>query len=130
MFRLLLLFTLVPVGELYLLFQISRFIGPELTVGVVVVTGAVGVVLAKSQGIAALKNIQDQVAMGEVPGSAILDGLFVLVGGILLVTPGLITDFLGFALLIPFTRRPIKKYLRRKLSELIDRGDTIYIRRW
>lgn len=130
MFRLLLLFTLVPVGELYLLFQVSRFIGPELTVGVVVVTGAVGVVLAKSQGIAALKNIQDQVAMGEVPGSAILDGLFVLVGGILLVTPGLITDLLGFSLLIPFTRRPIKKYLRRKLSELIARGDTIYIRRW
>lgn len=130
MFKWLLLFTVVPVAELYLLIQLGQVIGPELTVGVVVVTGAVGVVLAKSQGLAVLNSIQDQVEMGEVPGSAILDGLFVLVGGVLLVTPGLLTDIIGFIFLIPFTRGPLKNYLRRKLADLIARGDTIYIRRW
>lgn len=130
MLKWLLLFTVVPVAELYLLIQLGQVIGPELTVGVVVVTGAVGVVLAKSQGMAVLNSIQDQVEMGEVPGSAILDGLFVLVGGVLLVTPGLLTDTIGFIFLIPFTRRPLKNYLRHKLADLIARGDTIYIRRW
>lgn len=130
MLKWLLLFTVVPVAELYLLIQLGQVIGPELTVGVVVVTGAVGVVLAKSQGMAVLNSIQDQVEMGEVPGSAILDGLFVLVGGVLLVTPGLLTDTIGFIFLIPFTRCPLKNYLRHKLADLIARGDTIYIRRW
>jgi len=131
MLKLLLLFTVVPLVELYLLIQISEFIGAGLTVGIVVVTGAVGMVLARSEGMAVLGRLQDQVSQGEVPGNAILDGLFILVGGVFLVTPGLITDALGFTLLIPFTRAPIKNYLRRKLGEMMTRGETnIFIRRW
>lgn len=130
-FRLFVLFTLVPLAELYLLMQLSQALGPELTIGVVLVTGAVGVVLAKSEGLAVLGRIQNQVAQGEVPGSAIMDGLCILAGGIFLVTPGLMTDTLGFLLLIPFTRRPIKRYLQRKLSAMIARGETnFFIRRW
>jgi len=85
--------------------------------------------LAKSQGLAVLRRLQEQVAQGEVPGNAILDGLFILVGGVFLITPGLVTDAVGFLFLVPVTRTPIKGYLRRRLEDAISRGN-IHIRRW
>lgn len=129
--KLLLLFTLVPLAELYLLIQIGQAIGAELTIALMLVTGIVGVSMAKSQGMAVLGRLQSQVAQGEVPGSALLDGVFVLVGGILLITPGLISDTLGFLFLIPLTRGPIKAILRRKLEDYIARGGAdLRFRRW
>jgi UPF0716 protein FxsA len=129
--KLLLLFTLVPLAELCLLIQIGQVIGAEFTIAIVLITGIVGVSMAKSQGMAVLGRLQDQVAQGEVPGGALLDGAFVLVGGILLITPGLISDILGFLFLIPLTRGPIKALLRRKIEHYIaqDRAD-IRFRRW
>lgn len=129
--KLLFLFTLVPLAELYLLIQIGKVIGAELTIAIVLVTGLVGVSLAKSQGVAVLRRLRDQIALGEVPGGALLDGAFVLVGGILLITPGLVSDVLGFLLLIPLTRGPIKAFLRRKIEGYITRGrGDIRFRRW
>ena len=130
-FKLMVLFTVVPLVELALLIQVGKFIGTPMTIALVAVTGAVGVLLAKSEGLAVLGRLQDEMGMGEVPGNAILDGLFILVGGAFLLTPGLVTDTMGFIFLIPFTRVPLKKLLRRKLSDMIARGKTdIHIRRW
>lgn len=129
--KLVLLFTLFPLAELYLLIQIGQAIGAGPTIAIVFVTGIVGVTMAKGQGMAVLSRLQRQVALGEVPGNALLDGAFILVGGILLITPGLISDALGFMLLFPITRDPIKKYLRRRFEDYVARGKTdIYIRRW
>jgi UPF0716 protein FxsA len=131
LFKLMILFTVVPLVELALLIQVGQVIGTPLTIALVAVTGAVGVLLAKSEGLAVLERLQDELTLGEVPGNAILDGLFILVGGAFLLTPGLVTDTLGFMFLIPFTRAPLKTLLRRKFSDMIARGNTdIYIRRW
>lgn len=131
LFKLLLLFTIVPLVELALLIRLGQAVGTPLTIAVVGITGAVGVVLAKSEGLAVLKRLNDEMAMGEVPGNAILDGLFILVGGAFLLTPGLVTDTFGFLFLIPFFRAPIKRLLRRKLADAIAKGNTsIYIHRW
>jgi len=131
MLKLFVLFVAVPVLELYLLIQLGQQVGPGLTIGLVLVTGAVGMALAKSQGLAVLARLRQQLSQGEVPGAALLDGLFVLVGGAMLMTPGLITDTLGLLFLLPLTRAPIKAYLRRKFVDAVARGDThIIIRRW
>lgn len=129
-FKLLLLFTLIPLVELYLLIEIGKLLGAPLTIGIVAITGFVGVFLAKSEGLSVLRRLQNQLAEGEMPGNALLDGLFILVGGAFLLTPGLITDTLGFLFLIPFTRYPLRELLKRKLARMMSTGDiNIYIRR-
>lgn len=129
-FKLLLLFTLVPLVELYLLIEIGKLLGAPLTIGIVAITGFVGVILAKSEGLSVLRRLQNQLAEGEMPGNALLDGLFILVGGAFLLTPGLITDTLGFLFLVPFTRYPLRELLKRKLAKMMSTGDiNIYIRR-
>lgn len=129
-FKLLLLFTLIPLVELYLLIEIGKLLGAPLTIGIVAITGFVGVFLAKSEGLSVLRRLQNQLAEGEMPGNALLDGLFILVGGAFLLTPGLITDTLGFLFLIPLTRYPLRELLKRKLARMMSTGDiNIYIRR-
>lgn len=131
MLKLLLLFTLVPLAELYLLILIGQAIGPALTIALVAVTGAVGVLLAKSEGLTLWGRVSRQLEQGEMPGDSMLDGLFILVGGIFLLTPGLITDTLGFVLLLPLTRAPIKRYLKRRLADALARGKIeVHINRW
>ncbi len=119
------LFTLVPVFELWLLIEVGKIIGTWPTVLLVASTGFFGVMLAKSQGLAVLRKIGTDLDEGDLPGEQFIDGACILVGGAFLLTPGLITDVLGFALLVPVTRsfiKPlIKKVLRRKIeSKTID----------
>lgn len=131
LFKLLLLFTLVPLLELYLLIVVGREIGPGLTIAVVAVTGAVGVLLAKSEGLAVWRRFAHRLESGDMPGDPLLDGLFILVGGAFLLTPGLITDGLGFVLLLPITRAPLKNCLKRRLADALAGGSVeIHIRRW
>src|SRR5690554_7738125 len=81
MLKLFVLFVAVPVLELYLLIQLGQQVGPGLTIGLVLVTGAVGMALAKSQGLAVLARLMQQPSQGAVPGACLLDGLFACVGG-------------------------------------------------
>lgn len=111
-FRLLLLFTVVPLVELALLVWIGRQTSVLFTVALVLVTGIVGAVLAKFQGWQTWWRIKLQLASGKVPGSALMDGLMILIAGTLLITPGILTDVVGFALLTP----PVRAVLRTRLT--------------
>ncbi len=108
-----LLFTVVPVVELYLLLQVGAVIGGWPTVGLVLFTGAVGAALARREGLRVLRDWQTALGAGRLPSEGVLSGLLVLVGGVLLVTPGLLTDVAGFSLLVPWTRRVVAGWLRR-----------------
>ncbi len=120
--RLVLLFTLVPLIELILLFRIAEVTGWEFTLALVVATGLAGAYLAKSQGRQILGKIRTELSEGRLPGEELVNGLCVLVGGALLLTPGILTDITGFILVIPFSRNLIKKYLRKKFEGMIRSG--------
>ena len=118
MAKLLLLFILVPATELALLIEIGSRIGTINTLLLIVVTGVLGASLASRQGLAVLRQIQDETVRGQMPGSAIVDGVIILVAGIVLMTPGILTDILGFLCLIPATRSLIKG----RLWQMIERA--------
>lgn len=120
--RLILIFVTVPLLELVILLQIGQWLGPMPTVALVVATGAAGAALARRQGIRAFLAVQRELAVGRLPGRSLLDGLSILVGGAFLLTPGVLTDLLGFALLIPGSRRWIQRQARRRLEQRIREG--------
>ncbi len=120
--RLFLLFVLVPVLELVLLIQLGRVIGLLPTVGLVLLTGAVGAWLARAEGVRVFFTFQRELASGRLPGQSLFDGICILVGGALLLTPGVLTDFVGFALLLPPSRRWLQKMMRRRLERQIEQG--------
>jgi len=124
---LILLFTLVPIIELALLIKIGQYIGVGATLAIVILTGISGAFLARLQGFITLRRIEDAVNRGTMPAEEMFDGVMILCGGLLLLTPGLITDFVGFMALIPFTRHLIKVWLRRKIQRMIDEGRVITI---
>ena len=119
MAKLLLLFILVPATELALLIEIGSRIGTINTLLLIVVTGVLGASLASRQGLAVLRQIQDETVRGQMPGSAIVDGVIILVAGIVLMTPGILTDILGFLCLIPATRSLIKGQLRQMIERAV-----------
>jgi UPF0716 protein FxsA len=123
------LFILVPLVELYLLIELGSRIGVAATIAIVVVTGLIGAWLARSQGLRALNEVRSSLAVGEMPAEAIMDGLLILVAGAVLLTPGLLTDALGFFLLIPRGRRTMRSLARRWIFDTRDetRPDTIEV---
>ena len=125
--KLFLLFTVTPLVELYILIRIGAWIGALPTVLLVVVTGFAGAYLAKLQGFQVWMRIQYEVNAGRFPATSLLDGLLLFAAGLVLITPGVITDVLGFLLIIPATRAPIRDWLARKLRRMMDRG-TVEIR--
>lgn len=120
--RLLLLFILVPAVELLLLIQMGRWIGTVPTVGLIVITGIVGAYLARQQGIQVFRRVQREMQDGQMPGGALLDGAMILVAGAVLMTPGILTDALGFLLLIPASRKWIRQVASRQIQRMIERG--------
>jgi len=119
---LLVLFTVVPLVELYLLLWLGDLMGFWPTVGLVLLTGVIGATLAKLEGLRVLGQWQGALAEGRVPEAGVLDGLLVLVGGVLLVTPGVLTDVFGFTLLLPPTRKVVARFLRRRVERAIEQG--------
>ncbi len=108
-FRLLLLFTVVPLAELWLLIRIGSRTSATFTIGLVLVTGIVGASLARRQGLQTWQRLQQELAAGKVPSDTLQDGLMILIAGAVLITPGIITDLLGFALLVPPFRALMKR---------------------
>jgi UPF0716 protein FxsA len=115
-------FTVVPLLELYLLIGIGRQAGVLPTLGMVLVSGVLGAWLAKREGRRVLRSWRAATSQGRLPEDGILSGALVLVGGVLLVTPGVLTDVVGFLLLIPPTRRFIAARLRRVLESKMQAG--------
>ncbi len=124
---LILLFITVPIIELALLIKIGQVLGVGYTLGLVIVTGVVGAYLAKLQGLLTLRRIQEEVNHGKMPTDRLFDGLVILCSGLLLLTPGIITDITGFLGLIPFTRNVFKKWLKQKIKDMIGKGEVISI---
>lgn len=122
-FYLIILFTVIPAVELALLIKIGGYIGVMNTLTVIILTGVVGAYLARIQGFTVMRNIQESMNQGRMPTEEMLDGVMILVGGIVLLTPGFLTDTLGFLLLIPITRLLIKNFVRRYIHRMMEQGD-------
>jgi len=120
--KLLLLFTLIPLLELAILLKINSHLGWFATLMLVIGTGALGAALAKYQGWVTWQRIQADLAMGIVPSGRIIDGALILLAGVVLITPGLLTDIVGFSLLIPPVRDRIKRRLRDWFERKIASG--------
>ena len=102
-----LLFIVLPLAEIYLLLEIGGIIGAIPTIGLVVLTAAIGAALVRAQGFSTILQIRRSMEAGEVPAVAIVEGVFLLVAGALLLTPGFLTDAIGFGCLIPALRRAL-----------------------
>ena len=108
--------------ELSLLIKIGHHIGILNTILIVIATGISGASLARWQGLTVIREVQNQLSVGIMPKEEILDGIMILAGGLLLLTPGLITDFIGLVAIIPITRKWIKYLVKKKLAQMIDEG--------
>ncbi len=115
-------FIIMPFIELTLLLKIHEHIGTFYTLGIVISTGIIGAFLAKAQGIMIISKIQQEVAKGRMPAPYLIDGVMILIAGILLITPGLITDTIGFSLLIPPIRFSIRMYMRKIIEDKLRNG--------
>lgn len=121
--RLLLLFTLVPLLELFLLVKLGTVIGIGETIVIVICTGVLGAWLARWQGLGVIRRLTDDVNQGRLPADALIDGLLILIAGAVLLTPGLITDALGFLLLVPRGRAVVRKLVAARFEKKIDDDD-------
>jgi UPF0716 protein FxsA len=127
--KLFLLFLIVPVIEIYLLIKVGSLIGGLATVAVLLLISLLGAYLVRSQGFRIIARIQEELSRGRLPAAQMLDGALVFVGGVLLMTPGFFTDFLGIFFLIPVTRSVIKMWLGLWLQARIARGGFVMRRR-
>ncbi len=105
------LFLAVPVIELYLLIQVGGVIGVLPTILLVLFTAVLGASLVRQQGFATWQRLQANLSQGIMPAYELIEGLLLLLGGLLLLTPGFFTDILGFACLIPSLRQKIAHYV-------------------
>ncbi len=119
-FRLFLLFTCIPLVELYLLIRIGQMIGAFHTILLVLLTGMAGAWLARREGTRTLDRIQGLLSRGEMPGEELLDALLIFMAGLVLITPGILTDLLGLFLLVPrgraFVRKKLGDYFQRRVN--------------
>ena len=95
------IFILVPLIELMLLIEVGGIIGSAWTFIIIIATALIGTKLVKQQGISTWSNIQTEMASGQLPARALFDGICILISGVLLITPGFITDTIGFLLVTP-----------------------------
>jgi len=123
LFRLFLLFTLIPAVEIWLLIEVGMVIGALNTLAIIVATGFLGAFYARRQGLRILLRIQESMNRGEMPGGELINGALLLVGGALLLTPGFLTDAAGFSLIFPPTRDGLKAVLRRWLERKVESGE-------
>lgn len=116
MFRiLLLLFIVLPIAEIALLLQVGDVIGGWNTLLLIIVTAVAGAALVRQQGAQNWQRAQQKLATGEMPGVEMANGLLIFVAGIVLITPGFVTDAIGLLLLIPATRAPIAAALMKRM---------------
>ena len=106
MFRILLiLFLTVPLVEIAILIKIGKVIGAGYTIALVIGTAILGAALLRTQGISTLAKVQKNINRGQLPATELIEGLILLISGVLLLTPGFFTDMLGFLALVPILRQ-------------------------
>ena len=120
--RLFALFLIVPVLDLALLVAVGERIGFWPTVATVVLTAFVGSALARREGTAAWQRVQARLGEGGLPGPELIDGLLILIAGVLLLTPGFLTDLAGLLGLLPPTRAVARRALRARFERAVQQG--------
>mgnify|MGYP003565877012 CR=1 FL=1 len=120
--KLFLAFTLIPFVEIYLLIKVGAQVGAFNTILIVILTGLLGASLARLEGIKTMTKVRDSLNRGDLPAEEMLDAMLIFVAGVVLLTPGFLTDLAGLALLVPKARYWFKRWLRKKFDEWIERG--------
>ena len=115
--------------EIAMFIVVGKALGVFNTLLLIILTSVIGVIVAKKQGIQSVRNLQNSVSEGNPPGVAIIDTFLIFVGGVLLVTPGFLTDFIGFSLIIPFTRKLYKPAIYYWLRKKLKSGQAFIIHR-
>ena len=116
--KLFLAFTLIPLVEIYLLIKLGQNFGAITSILLVIFTGILGAYLAKMEGLRTLFRLQETLREGGIPGEELLDALLIALAGLVLITPGFITDLVGFLLFVPFTRMLVKSWLKQKIMPI------------
>ena len=112
--KLFLVFTIIPLVEIYLMIKLGQNFGAITSILLVIFTGILGAYLAKMEGLRTLFRLQETLREGGMPVEELLDALLIALAGLVLITPGFITDALGFLLLVPFTRMLVKNWLKER----------------
>jgi UPF0716 protein FxsA len=121
--KLFLCFTLIPVVELYLLIKVGTVLGGINTILLVIISGFLGAWLARLEGMNTLMKLRANLQQGLMPAEELLDAVIIFIAGVVLITPGFITDVMGLLLLWPVTRNRLKRFLRKKFDELNLKGN-------
>lgn len=121
--KLFLLFTIVPLVELLLLTRLAAVMGFAATVLLVLVTGTIGAAMARAEGLRVIRGFQESLAAGRVPEDAIVSALLVVVGGVLLITPGILTDVCGLLLLVPGSRALVVRAVSAAVARNVQAGN-------
>ena len=117
-----LVFIIVPLVELFILLKIGSHIGALNTLLLVVLTALLGTLLVRLEGLRTLRQIQSSLSQGQIPAEELIDGVLIFAGGILLLTPGVLTDLCALILLFPYTRMHFKRWLRRRFDRMVASG--------
>ncbi len=119
LWKAILIFTLVPLLELALLIRVGQYLGVIPTIFIVAVTGFIGVLLAKMQGLSVIQKVRVNLKGARLPAMNMIEGLLIIIGASMLLTPGLITDTAGFLLIIPYSRLRLAQLTRNYFNYLI-----------
>ena len=121
LFKLFLAFTLIPLVEIYLLIKLGQAFGAMTSILLVIITGMLGAYLARMEGLRTLFRIQETLREKKIPGNELLEALLIVLAGLVLITPGFLTDAVGFMLLIPATRVRVRDWLRNRFQTRFTR---------
>jgi UPF0716 protein FxsA len=129
LFKLFLAFALIPMAEIYVLLTVGAAVGPLKTLAMVVLTALAGAHLARTQGLQAMMAVRAKLDAGEVPAEEMIDALIIFLAGVVLLTPGFLTDAAGLLMLYPSTRYRFKQWLRTRFDDWARNPD-VTIRRF
>ncbi|MBF0279567.1 MAG: FxsA family protein [SAR324 cluster bacterium] len=125
LFKLFLGFTIIPVIEIYFLIKVGSIFGALTTVFIVIFTGILGAYLARMQGLKTMFKVRDSLSQGIMPAEELIDALLIVIAGVVLLTPGFLTDIFGILLLIPITRSLFKKWLLGRFENIYVQGRNV-----
>lgn len=118
-----LLIIIIPAADIGVLLFSGKTIGVWPTLIFILSTGIIGAYLAKREGLQTIRRAQEELRYGHIPSEAVLDGICILIGGTLLLTPGFITDLFGLLMLFQPTRKLFKLFMKKSFRKWIDRGN-------
>lgn len=128
-FILLLLFIVIPAIEIAIFIWTGSNIGVWSVLGLILLTGLLGTLIVRHEGLETLRSAQRSMELHKLPTDEIIDGICIIFGAVLLISPGFLTDTIGFLIVFPLTRKPFRKMLQYFIRKKIDDG-TIFFHRW